>query len=129
MRLPGGPATLRVGAPAPPSLRSLGIVTAHNPASRAADPASNAAAHARLTEAVRALGVPAHASLAHGTGPHAAAWDEPGYAVRAPREAVVRLGEAFGQNAVVWVDDEGRVSLVCTRPGFCGAAPGDVLGT
>lgn len=128
MRLPGGPASLSPGHPAPPALRSAGIVTAYNPASRFTDPLANAENDARLLAAIEALGAPFVRTLAGGTGDGAAAWDEPGYAVWTDRETVVRLGTEFGQNAVVWVTGDGDVRLVCARPGFCGALAGDDLG-
>lgn len=115
-------------APFPPDVLPLGIVTAYNPASSPLPPAENMARDAALRERLRRLGLPCVRTLAGGTGADARSWDEPGYALlRAPRDTVARLGTMFGQNAVVWVDERGRALLIATRPGFCGAMPGETV--
>jgi hypothetical protein len=132
VRLPAGPVPVRVGAPAPdPALRPSGIVTACNPASRRRDTARNRHANVLLLRRLDAMGLAWLPALAHGTGAEAHLWDEPGFALPgAPREAVVALGRRFGQNAVVWMDAAGRVSLAATRDGFCGCRVGqEVPGT
>lgn len=127
LRLPPAP-------PPDPVLFGAAIVTAYNPASRPHSAAANQAAdlalrariadlHARAPERVRI-----HPALAHGTGDDAARWDEPGYAISGIRRSTaVALGEEFGQNAIVWIDAAGRATLVVTRSGFCGRAPGEAL--
>jgi len=128
VRAPGGPLAVRPGEPAPAPLRPSGIVTAFNPASRPLPPGANLRADAALRARLGALGLPAYRTLAHGTGDDAAAWDEPGWCVAGDvRAEVVRLGAEFGQNAIVWIDTSGEVTIVCTREGFCGARVGEVL--
>lgn len=123
---PGGALRVRPGETAPPALRPSAIVTAYNPAShrRSADE------NRRADEALRAR---------IATAPHAAwrthprdaddpshAWYEPGWClVGEVRDEAVGLGAEFGQNAIVWVDGDGAVSIVCTRDGFCGARIGE----
>jgi hypothetical protein len=126
VRLPRGPAPVRIGRQAPEALRPSGIVTAHNPASLPRDPAWNRRANELLLRAICARGLEWYPSLAQGTGADARLWDEPGYALAgAPREAVVALGRRFGQNAVVWIDARGDVALVATREGFAGCRVGE----
>jgi hypothetical protein len=128
VQAPDGPLTVRPGKPAPVPLRPSGIVTAFNPASRLLPRDANLRADAALRVRLDALGLPAHRTLARGTGDHAPAWDEPGWCVAGDaRAAVVRLGAELGQNAVVWIDAAGEVTIVCTREGFCGARVGEVL--
>jgi hypothetical protein len=125
---PDGPLAVRHGEPAPAPLRPAGIVTAFNPASRLLPRDANLRADAALAARLLALGLAAHRTLAHGTGDDAPAWDEPGWCVTGDvRAELVRLGEEFGQNAVVWIDAAGTVTSVCTRDGFCGARLGEVL--
>lgn len=127
--MPSGARTVRPGHPAPAPLRSSGIVTACNPASRLLSRDANLHADAALRDRIGALGLSAHRTLAHGTGDDAAAWDEPGWCLTGDvRDEVVRLGADFGQNAVLWIDGAGEVTIVCTREGFCGARVGEVLG-
>ena len=129
METPWGALTVRPGRPAPAPLHSSGIVTAYNPASRPLSPGANLRADAALRARIGALGLSAHRTLAHGTGDDAAAWDEPGWCLTGEvRDVVVRLGADFGQNAVLWIDGAGEVTLVCTRDGFCGARVGEVVG-
>jgi hypothetical protein len=125
---PSGALAVRPGHPAPAPLRSSGIVTAFNPASRPLSPDANQRADAALRARIDALGLLPHRTLAHGTGDDAAAWDEPGWClVGEMREIVIHLGADFGQNAVLWIDAAGEVTIVCTRDGFCGAKVGEVL--
>jgi len=125
---PDGPLVVRPGAPAPAPLRPSGIVTAFNPASRPLSLDANLRADAALRARIDAPGLPAHRTLAHGSGDEAAAWDEPGWCLTGDvRPVVVRLGADFGQNAIVWIDPAGEVTIVCTRDGFCGARVGEVL--
>lgn len=127
VRAPGGTLHLAPGRPAPPPLRPAAIVTAYNPASVRASPAENRAAARRLLAQVAALGVPCLPARAHAPDPR---WTEPGVALLGPAalEAAVRLGIEWAQNAILTIDAAGRVSLVATRPGFCGRSPGDVIG-
>lgn len=125
-----GPAgTLRVrldGSVPDASLRPGGIVTAFNPASIARDADENRAADQELLKHVRSLGVPFRRSHARGGGD--GSWDEPGFLLTGDvRPLLVELGLVFGQNAVVWIDAAGQVSLVCTRAGFAGRLPGQKI--
>jgi len=125
---PDGPLVVRPGDLAPAPLRPSGIVTAFNPASRPLSPDANLRADAALHARIHALGLPAHRTLAHGTGDDLAAWDEPGRCVIGDvRDTVVGLGADFGQNAIVWIDPAGEAAIVCARDGFCGAKVGEVL--
>ncbi|HEX8670343.1 MAG TPA: DUF3293 domain-containing protein [Longimicrobium sp.] len=127
VRAPGGTLRLAPGRPAPRPLRPAAIVTAYNPASVHASAAENRAAARRLLAQVVALGVPCLPARAQAPD---ARWNEPGVALLGPAAlaAAVRLGIEWGQNAILAVDDAGLVSLVATRPGFCGRDPGDVIG-
>jgi hypothetical protein len=117
---------VRPGQSAPPPLRPAAIVTAYNPASRRLSPAANRRANAALRDRLAALGLAVLPTLAHGSS---SAWDEPGWCLPGGvREIAVSLAADFGQNAIVWIDPQGEVTIVCTRAGFCGAAVGDVLG-
>jgi hypothetical protein len=126
VRAPGGTLHLAPGRPAPRPLRPAAIVTAYNPASVHASAAENRAAARRLLRDVVALGVPCLPARAHAPDPR---WNEPGVALLGPAAlaAAVRLGVAWGQNAILAVDDAGLVTLVATRPGFCGRDPGEVV--
>lgn len=109
------------GTPAEAQLRPAGIVTAFNPASIPASAEQNRAADQELLRHVRSLGVPFRRSLGRGDD----GWEEPGYLLLGDvRPLLVELGLVFGQNAVVWVDEAGDASLVCTRAGFAGRLPG-----
>ena len=120
--------TVRAGSAAPAALRPSGIVTAFNPASRPRDEDENRRDDAELRGRIAVRSLTAFRTLARGTGADAAAWDEPGWCVPGDvRAAVVALGAEFGQNAIVWIDPAGEVTLVCTRDGFCGAGVGEVL--
>lgn len=131
METEGGPLEVRPGRPAPAPLRPSGIVTAFNPASRPLAADANLQADAALRARIAALGLPALPTLAHDAGDiadTAGAWDEPGCCLTGDiRDDVVRLGADFGQNAIVWIDAAGEVTIVCTRDGFFGARIGEVL--
>jgi hypothetical protein len=119
--------SVRPGTAAPAGLRPSGIVTAFNPASQPRDEDANRRADAELRDRFAALEAPVFHVLARAPGDDRA-WDEPGRCVlTGDRDALVALGESFGQNAIVWIGDAGEVSLVCTRDGFCGARVGEVL--
>jgi len=126
---PDGGTEVRPGRPAPPGIRPAGIVTAWNPASEQRSKAENRRADAALRARIAALGVEAWPTLAHGTGDDGS-WDEPGWCILGPsaRAACITAGAEFGQNAIVWIDVDGGVAIVCTRDGFCGATVGEVLG-
>jgi hypothetical protein len=125
--LPDGEVMVRLGRPAPDALRSTAIVTAYNPASRRVSAARNRRADAALRRWIDRMGFRSHSVDAVPEEGNEDAWREPGFAVHCGRDEAVALGRRYGQNAVVWIDCRGRVSLVATRPGFCGAAPGDEL--
>lgn len=126
---PDGRVTARSGTPAPAALRPSAIVTAYNPASRPRNPEQNQRADQALLGRIRALGLHPWRTLAHGAGDDASAWDEPGWCLPGDtRAAAVLLGRDFGQNAIVWTDADGTVSIVCTREGFCGARMGEAVG-
>jgi hypothetical protein len=126
---PDGELAVRPGEAAPPPLRPSGIVTAWNPASRRLSDHENRRADADLRARIGAAGLDAWPTLAHGTGEGAGAWDEPGWCLRGHvRETAAALGAEFGQNAIVWIDAAGAVTIVCTRDGFCGASVGEVVG-
>jgi hypothetical protein len=129
VQLPAGTLAVRLDGDAPDAqLRPSGIVTAHNPASipRTAD--ENEAADAELLRHVRSLGVPYRRVVACATSADEEIWTEPGYLLLGEvRPLLVELGLVFGQNAVVWLDADGDVSLVCTRAGFAGCLPGQKI--
>lgn len=124
---PNGTLEVRLdGTPPDASLRPGGIVTAYNPASIARDADENRAADQELLKHVRSLGVPFRRCQAQGGGE--GSWDEPGFLLAGDvRPLLVELGLVFGQNAVVWIDTTGQVSLVCTRAGFAGRRPGQKI--
>jgi hypothetical protein len=124
---PNGTLEVRLDGTSPDaSLRPGGIVTAYNPASIEHDAEANRAADQELLKHVRSLGVPFRRSHAHGGGD--GSWDEPGFLLTGDvRPLLVELGLVFGQNAVVWIDTTGQVSLVCTRAGFAGRRPGQKI--
>ncbi|HEY0015732.1 MAG TPA: DUF3293 domain-containing protein [Longimicrobium sp.] len=126
--LAAGTADVRLGEPADTQLRPSGIVTAYNPASIARTPDENRAADQELLRHVRSLGVPFRRTMARGTAPGADEWEEPGFLLLGDvRPLLVELGLVFGQNAVVWVDATGAVSLVCTRARFADRLPGQKI--
>ena len=126
---PDGALEVRPGHAAPPPLRPAAIVTAYNPASQQRPADENRRADAGLRARIHAAGLAAWPTLARGAGDGDGAWDEPGWCIRGDlREAAVRLAAGFGQNAVVWIDTDGRVSIVTTRDGFCGTQVGEVVG-
>jgi hypothetical protein len=122
-----GSAVVAPGTPAPPPLRPAAIVTAFNPASHPASPDANARADAALRARLDAASIAWHRTRAI-PADGAAEWTEPGYALPGiDRQTAVRLGDDFGQNAIVWIDPDGRVSLVATLAGFCGLRLGDEI--
>jgi hypothetical protein len=128
VHLPSGRLTLGLAAPAPPPLRPSAVVTACNPASRSVSDQENERADRVLRERIDADRIRWHRTEAQPSGHDAERWREPGYVLLAvDREAAVRLGEDFGQNAIVWIGADGRVSLVATRAGFCGRMPGEEI--
>ncbi|HEU0298061.1 MAG TPA: DUF3293 domain-containing protein [Longimicrobium sp.] len=119
---------VRLDRAADPQLRPAGIVTAYNPASIARTPDENRAADQELLKHVRSLGVPFRRTAARGSVPGAEEWEEPGFLLLGDvRPLLVELGLVFGQNAVLWIDPAGSVSLVCTRSGFAGRRPGQKI--
>jgi hypothetical protein len=124
-----GTLTVRLDGTRPdPQLRPSGIVTAYNPASILRSAEENEAADTELLRHVRSLGVPYRRTVARGEAPGSAAWEEPGYLLLGEvRPLLVELGLVFGQNAIVWIDAAGDVSLVCTRSGFAGRLPGQKI--
>ncbi len=130
VELPGGQARLRLDESAPLHPRPLGIITAYNPASVPRSDKDNRAANEELRRELERAGAAVYPALAHGTGEEAQEWTEPGFAaVGAELPLLVTLGERFGQNAIVWVDEAGEPALVVTRAGFCGARVGEILPT
>jgi hypothetical protein len=126
---PGGTVEVRIGHAAPAALRPAGIVTAYNPASEPRAEEENRRADARLLARIAAAGVRAWRTLARGAHDPAGAWDEPGWCIPGPpRDLAVSLGAEFGQNAIVWIDAHGSVTLVSTREGFCRTAVGETIG-
>lgn len=124
VRTPGGTIRLAPGCPAPPLLRPAAIVTAYNPASSPTAAPQNRAAARRLLAQVAELGIPFLPARAHGSTRE---WDEPGLALLGPaaRAAALRLAGSWHQNAIASIEDDGRVVLLATRPGFCGRAVGE----
>lgn len=128
VEMTAGTLDVRLAAPADPQLRPSGIVTAYNPASIARTPDDNRASDQELLRHVRSLGVQFRRVVATGGGAGADAWEEPGFLLLGDvRPLLVELGLVFGQNAVLWIDATGAVSLVCTRAGFAGMRPGQKI--
>lgn len=128
VEMTAGTLDVRLDTLADPQLRPSGIVTAYNPASIARTPAENQAADQELLRHVRSLGVQFRRSVATGSAPGAEEWEEPGFLLLGDvRPLLVELGLVFGQNAVVWIDATGAVSLVNTRAGFAGMRPGQKI--
>jgi Protein of unknown function (DUF3293) len=130
---PGGRLTVRPDVPAPHALRPSAIVTAFNPASEQPHSLDDTRrADRSLCERIAALGLVPWPTLALGVGADgkpAPEWDEPGWCLAGDtREVATGLGCDFGQNAIVWIDADGRVSIVATREGFCGKKVGEVVG-
>lgn len=127
VELPAGTLEFRLDdTPADPQLRPAGVVTAYNPASIASTPEQNREADQELLRHVRSLGVPFRRTTARGDD----GWEEPGFLLLGEvRPLLVELGLVFGQNAVVWIDESGAASLVCTRAGFAGRLPGQKIGS
>lgn len=127
---PFGPVLLRPGRPVQGDAlrRPAAVVTAYNPASELRSRDENRKGDAALETALRASGAEYYRSLAHGSGPNAEEWDEPGFAIAAVSlEHAVALAEAFGQNAILWIPIAGVPQLVSTRSGFAGSRLGAIL--
>lgn len=123
-----GPVRLRLPGPAPAALRPSGIVTAYNPASALRTARENALAHRRLRAELRRRGLRWLRCVADAPDAVSAEWREPGFCVLAcARDTVVALGARFGQNAVVWIGEDGRAVLVSTRHGFAGCRVGETI--
>lgn len=123
-----GEIRIHLADPVPLPTRSLGIITAYNPASLLRTDEENRAANPRLRAELKAAGGEIIPALASGTGPDAEQWTEPGFAVYGlSRAALIAFGRRFGQNAIVWIDARGRPALVVTRPGFGGSRAGDTV--
>lgn len=127
---PTGPLLLRLEESRPASrvLRPSGIVTAYNPASVRVLPEENRRADLHLRDTIETTGLIAWRCTAEGTGADPELWNERGFVLLGTtRETVARLGIAYEQNAVVWIDEEGSSTLVVTRHGFCGFQVGDAI--
>lgn len=128
VEMTAGTVDVRLDALADAQLRPSGIVTAYNPASIARTPDDNRAADQELLRHVRSLGVQFRRTVARGGASGADEWEEPGFLLLGDvRPLLVELGLVFGQNAVLWIDATGAVSLVCTRAGFAGRRPGQKI--
>ena len=128
VEMTAGTVDVRLDALADAQLRPSGIVTAYNPASIARTPDDNRAADQELLRHVRSLGVQFRRTVARGGASGADEWEEPGFLLLGDvRPLLVELGLVFGQNAVLWIDATGAVSLVCTRAGFAGMRPGQKI--
>jgi hypothetical protein len=120
---PFGSVCIRVGEGEPTLDRLLGLygarswcfITAANPASKPLDPATNRARNQELRRALEALALPA---LFHGAGrsPRGDWEPEPSLlALGVECAEALRLGRAFGQNAVVWGRAGGVAELIDCR--------------
>ena len=129
VEMPSGSLDVRLDGTTPDAqLRPAGIVTAYNPASIPRSAAENRDADQDLLKHVRSLGVPFRRTVARGADPRDKGFEEPGFLLLGDvRPLAVELGLVFGQNAVVWTDETGAVSLVCTRSGFAGRRPGQKI--
>ncbi len=117
--LEGGTFTLRVGEYSPElarllattTLSSAGFITAYNPYSIARNDAENRAAHASLRDSCAAMGL----RIIDGVGVGRTG-DWPGEAsllvLGLDLAAAQRLGEDFGQNAIIWVGSDAVPQLI-----------------
>ena len=89
------------------------FVTACNPHSETRSPEANLAAHARLRAELTRL----TQYVIEGVGAHPSGrWEEKSFlALGVGREAAIILGNQFGQNAVVWADDDLIPRLILLR--------------
>lgn len=129
--LPAGRVELEVGRRADLAGVPLpaAVVTAYNPRSELIPSEENERAQQALRGEIRTTGLPHYPSLAGGTGPDACSWNEPGLLVgAADRLSIVELAARYGQNAVLWIGDDGIPALLATRDGFGGARAGQTLG-
>lgn len=124
---PSGPVEVRVGR----SVSGAGlplpaaIVTAYNPYSELRSPDENEAARRRLEADLGDAGIGFLPSLAHGAGPDASRWDEPGALMTGiDLDTGVELGRRYEQNAILWIGEDAVPVLVASRAGFAGAEPG-----
>jgi hypothetical protein len=126
-----GRRSLRVapGLPVPAELDPFAVVTAYNPASGTIRTDLNRTALRALRAELDATGRRWLPARAHGSGPDARRWAEPGFALLGSgvRAAAVALGAGLGQNAVLVGAPGQPPLLVATRAGFCGRRVGDVL--
>lgn len=121
---------VRPGEPVPDGSLPLpaAVVTAFNPRSQRRVHAENRSANDALVDELRRWGVEHRPALAHGAGPAAARWDEPGFLIGGrPLNEVVSLAARFDQNAILWIGDDGVPTIVSARAGFAGSVPGEVL--
>ncbi len=94
--------------------RSAVFVSAYNPASEPRTEAENRAAQARLEQEVVAQGCRIFQGV--GEDPDGGCPGEPCLLVFDwPREKVLALGRAYGQNALLWVGTDAVPRLVLTR--------------
>ena len=94
--------------------RSAVFVSAYNPASEPRTEAENRAAQARLEQEVVAQGCRIFQGV--GEDPDGGCPGEPCLLVLDwPREKVLALGRAYGQNALLWVGTDAVPRLVLTR--------------
>lgn len=130
---PGGVITLQVGRHEPalatilcptraqppgPGVRRDGtaaaLITACNPHSRLADPATNDAAEAALVSRISAAALPHFRSVA--LDPDGQWPAEPGLLILGiERRAAVAVARDFGQNALLWIDARCIPELVWTE--------------
>lgn len=127
---PSGPLAVRPGQPLGGGELPLpaAVVTAFNPRSELRSNAENRRANEALADELRRWGVPHRPALAHGGGPSADRWDEPGFLVggRSLGE-MISLAARFDQNAILWIGEDGVPAIVSARAGFAGSVPGEVL--
>ena len=123
--VPGGPATLRIGAAEPLLDQWLAehgqtqwaLISAANPWSSRCEPDANRAAHAALRALLVQRGLPVCEAV-NWPEDRASGWTEPALlcAGLSPEEAV-RIGAAFGQNAVLAGGGTRAAELLwCVRP-------------
>jgi hypothetical protein len=129
VRLAGRTLRIRPGAPAPPALDPVAVVTAFNPASHPTPVADNRAAHRALRARLDAERVRWLPARAHGTGSDSRRWDEPGFALlgEGGAERAVALAAAYDQNAVLVAAGGRPAMLVASRDGFAARRAGDPL--
>jgi hypothetical protein len=130
-RLPHAPDEVRIGAIEPAaslladaSAGTAAIITAWNPESRPLDGEENRRRNDELAKAL--AGWRWKHCVGHATD--GSDWSEDSFVVYDIDFAdAVRLGEAFGQNTIVWWRRGEAPSLVVTRDGFAGLSLGSVV--